>query len=104
MLLLDQFLNQTFSDTKPSGYFSGLTFFLPRALSLFLTGGRGNRISLVLAIRYSNYPLYLITPESAVSRLSGGFERRGFGASGSSAGETLWRGDSQPARSDGNSP
>jgi hypothetical protein len=64
--LLDQFLNQTFSNAKPTGYVSRLTFFLLSALSLFLSGGRGNRISLVLAIRYSNYPLYPITSESAV--------------------------------------
>ena len=64
--MLDQFLNQTFSNAKPTGYVSRLTFFLLSALSLFLSGGRGNKISLVLAIRYSNYPLYSITSESAV--------------------------------------
>ena len=59
-------MNQTFSNAKPTGYASRLTFFLLSALSLFLSGGRGNRISLVLAIRYSNYTLYSITSESAV--------------------------------------
>jgi hypothetical protein len=67
-LLLEQFLNKTFSDTKAGGYFSRLTTFEPSALSLFLSGGRGSWISLPLPIScFPRHLSYLITSENAVT-------------------------------------